>query len=357
MFFGRRRVGAGRATLNRTLLLALVVQALSAPATVFDNATTPLSKQSPQYLQKAGQLHTGRAEYGLAESDHASHRSLSDTDHSSAPRARHCALWDLFEQFGTDKGSRGGKGRQGHYYARAYCMLFEPRRESTKVVVELGFFRAAAEAAFATYFPNAEVYGLDKGGPMTKVKAVPKPGGPAGKMVPGAVLSPGAAMRPLNLGPRAEHVHLFVLNLNGLQHRGLMDKAREVGGAGVGLPAAGEVDIVIDDADHMVSTQVANFEVWWPRLRTGGLYIIEDIFVTPLPWDHGTSQKPHNRVPHNNSNCAPYCYFVQRPADHPFLSRQPPSMLQELEGREWYFAITGQHDSAGGLNLMMVIHK
>jgi hypothetical protein len=41
---------------------------------------------------------------------------------------------------------------------------------------------------------------------------------------------------------------------------------------------------VIDDADHYRSTQTANFRFWWPRLRDGGIYVIEDIFVPPLPW-------------------------------------------------------------------------
>ena len=36
------------------------------------------------------------------------------------------------------------------------------------------------------------------------------------------------------------------------------------------------VDLVIDDASHRYPETVASFEVLFPRLRTGGLYVIED---------------------------------------------------------------------------------
>ena len=49
------------------------------------------------------------------------------------------------------------------------------------------------------------------------------------------------------------------------------------------LPTEG-IDIFIDDADHFKSTQLSMFEVWFPRVRDGGVYIIEDIFTTPTRW-------------------------------------------------------------------------
>ncbi|MGZ4727705.1 MAG: class I SAM-dependent methyltransferase [Acidimicrobiales bacterium] len=38
----------------------------------------------------------------------------------------------------------------------------------------------------------------------------------------------------------------------------------------------GRLDLVIDDASHLYHPTVASFEVLFPRLRTGGLYVIED---------------------------------------------------------------------------------
>ena len=89
--------------------------------------------------------------------------------------------------------------------------------------------------------------------------------------------------------------------------------------------------------------------------RIGRRYIIEDIFVPPLPWRHrGTG--PNDRIPHNNSNCGRECYFIQRPADHPFLSDPPPAMHAALRDRSFLFTVTGTH-RGGGVDMMMWIWK
>jgi predicted O-methyltransferase YrrM len=36
------------------------------------------------------------------------------------------------------------------------------------------------------------------------------------------------------------------------------------------------IDLVVDDASHMLSPSTASFEMIFPRLRTGGLYVLED---------------------------------------------------------------------------------
>ena len=38
-----------------------------------------------------------------------------------------------------------------------------------------------------------------------------------------------------------------------------------------------EFDIIIDDASHEVSHQVLRFPIYFPKLKKGGLYIIEDV--------------------------------------------------------------------------------
>ena len=78
--------------------------------------------------------------------------------------------------------------------------------------------------------------------------------------------------------------------------------------------------------------------------------------MTPTPW--GGWNKPENLVPHNNTNCGRRCYLVQRPSDHPFLSQPPPALARVLEGRDWFFTITGSRPAqGGGLDMMMVIIK
>jgi hypothetical protein len=49
------------------------------------------------------------------------------------------------------------------------------------------------------------------------------------------------------------------------------------------VAAHGAPDIVIDDGSHVADHQLASFEYLWPKLTTGGVYVIEDI---------GTSYEP-----------------------------------------------------------------
>ena len=109
---------------------------------------------------------------------------------------RDCELPELFDRFNSDK-------TRIHQYGRAYCPLFAPIREKVRSLVELGFLRASGCASFATFFPHAEVYGLDTGH-FHKVTPV--------KNASGATV-PGHRGQPIPLGPRADHAHLFISNL------------------------------------------------------------------------------------------------------------------------------------------------
>ena len=152
-------------------------------------------------------------------------------------------------------------------------------------------------------FPNAEVYGLDNAEyvPLAVARDA------SGQGVPAHIVKTKAV--PLDLGPRAEHVHVFALEINSLTHKNLGEQ-RELGRNSVGLPLE-DIDIVIDDADHHLLTQQQNFKLWFPRLRAGGLYIIEDILLTPTPWPGW--DKPGNQIPHKNTACGKVATFLSAP--------------------------------------------
>lgn len=254
-----------------------------------------------------------------------------------------CVLKDLFNKYGSDKAVR-------HNYHRAYCPIFEPMKDSTKLVVELGCDAGSGVASFSEYFKNAEIYGLNRH--VEKTLSV-------------------KAFRP----DSAHYYDVFdlaVLNET-VQLRALTD----IHGHAMKLPEK-DIDIVIDDADHILATQVKLFQMWFPRVRTGGYYIIEDMFVTPIPWDGWDT--PESRIPNDNvgfvdangNGCVKVgsnktkgpnaiwadCQFPQRPADHPFVNekKMPAAMRKELKNREYYFTITGTHNG-GGLDMTMVIKK
>ena len=79
--------------------------------------------------------------------------------------------------------------------------------------------------------------------------------------------------------------------------------------------------------------------------------------MTPTAWPGWNTTD--NRVPSTNNlkgPCNPNCFYPQRPAEHPFLSDQPPEMRDALQNRSWFFTITGTHPG-GGLDMMMIIVK
>ncbi len=42
----------------------------------------------------------------------------------------------------------------------------------------------------------------------------------------------------------------------------------------------GPIDVVIDDGGHTMAQQIATFEVLWPAVRDGGLYLVEDLHTS-----------------------------------------------------------------------------
>ena len=95
------------------------------------------------------------------------------------------------------------------------------------------------------------------------------------------------------------------------------------------LPLPPVLDLIIDDAAHVLSHQVAALEALWPRLGAGGYYIVEDLTVGALSWLYGAAAADQlARVPTNNSGCGHECQYAQRPADHPFLKRLLPAMAE-----------------------------
>jgi hypothetical protein len=42
-------------------------------------------------------------------------------------------------------------------------------------------------------------------------------------------------------------------------------------------------DIVIDDADHQSGPQITSFNTLWPRVKNGGLYVVEDLMPRNAP--------------------------------------------------------------------------
>lgn len=130
-------------------------------------------------------------------------------------------------RYKTDKAS------SDHGYLRSYEEFLPVGREEVFTFIEIGVFRGASALMWAEWFPRASIVGLDVKPP--KLKSSPK----------NLELIVGDATADITV-KRLEKQ--FV------------------------APS-----IVLDDGSHMWDQQRAALQRFWPWLKSGGIYIIEDL--------------------------------------------------------------------------------
>lgn len=158
-------------------------------------------------------------------------------------------LTDLADRFGSDKGSAK------HRYTELYHMLFHPLRNRALRFLEMG---------------------LQVGGP--------EHGAPAGRRTTDL---PSIRMW-LEFFPKAQVHGLDVSDFSWFVaerfrfHRCDMDRREDIARAAADMP---DFDIILDDASHASHHQQNAFLELFPKLRRGGLYIIEDLRWQPEAYE------------------------------------------------------------------------
>ena len=277
------------------------------------------------------------------------------TPNRRAPH-HHSLLDKLFNKYCSDKGTYW---LSKHNYGAAYDTVLRPTRRRTRHLVELGVGDETAGSlnAWREYFPRAQFWIADID---VQRFADKKQWAWASrqKRRHGCWDDPN-----IWTAPRV-HPLFGVDSSNRTQLRELP------------LPAEG-VDVIIDDAAHVLSHQLVALEALWPRLKDGGFYIIEDLTIGALPWMRGAAGADQvRRAPSNNTNCGHECHYVQRPAEHPFIKRLVPTIADQraaadalslgptlpraveaiLDANAWFYTITGAH-VGGGLDSTVIIQK
>ncbi len=159
-------------------------------------------------------------------------------------------LTNLADQYGSDKGSKK------HRYTELYHMLFLPLRDREIRFLEMGLLIGGPEQGNAPnrktddlpsirmwldYFPNAEIYGLD-----------------------------------ISDFSWFEHDRFRFIRCN-------MDKRENIANACRNLE---DFDVIIDDASHASHHQQNAFLELFPKLKSGGIYIVEDLRWQPEAYEH-----------------------------------------------------------------------
>lgn len=147
------------------------------------------------------------------------------------------ALRELALKYGTDKaGGRDNPDR--HEYCEAYEFFLGPMRHKKFTMVEIGvggyhFIDRGGEGLrmWREYFSKARIHGVD-----LHLKSL---------VIPGVTIWCGSQDDPV-----------FLKDL---------------------IAKVGPVDVIIDDASHLNPLTLKTFEICFPLLAPGGLYVIEDV--------------------------------------------------------------------------------
>lgn len=137
----------------------------------------------------------------------------------------------------TDKGPVKEGGATGHNYTRFYDFYFRSIRPKPINLLELGVSDGASLKVWSEYFTHKDalICGVDH---EKRYEDWPDP-----------------------------KVHIVIADQK--------DSEKILKGFG---KLTYYWDIIIDDASHQFSDQIASFKGLWPQLTSGGLYIIEDIY-------------------------------------------------------------------------------
>ena len=165
-------------------------------------------------------------------------------------------LVDCYDKHKCDKGTFNKKMSVGHRYDRIYEPAFDSFGSNSFDILEIGIFKGSSIEAHLEYAPNAHIMGVD-------------------------------------IFTRAQPENIPILNhpnVKWIKHDSTLPS----------VPFTDErFDIIIDDGLHTHIAQRKTFENFFPYLKDGGVYFIEDVW----PFGIMTNQeKLYPRPPHKKTN-------------------------------------------------------
>lgn len=140
----------------------------------------------------------------------------------------HKSLLEISDFYPTDKES------EHNYISNHYERIFEPLRESTKKVCEIGRGCLGSAEMFRDYFKNAEVI----------------------------------ACVPSQINEKKERIKTYIMD---------QSKEEEINNFCL---EQGDFDIILDDGTHKMKDQQLTFAKLFKKLNPGGVYIIEDLHTS-----------------------------------------------------------------------------
>lgn len=141
-------------------------------------------------------------------------------------------LYELGKKYKTDKCNKWHT-YHGVNYLHIYQKFLESKRLNVKTFVEIGVNNGASLKMWQEYFPNAIIYGID--------------------------------IDPRCKQYESERIKIFIGSQNDITF--LKKIKKEIG----------DIDVLLDDGSHITRHQITSFNELYSNIKSGGLYIIEDL--------------------------------------------------------------------------------
>ena len=173
------------------------------------------------------------AELFQNQSQQEKHFVLDDGQRLTNEEFETATLHNLGAHYCTDKAQTNRTAKVS--YLQIYEMYFERFRRSPVDIVEIGVRRGESINVWNKYFSNANsIYGVEIAETWWESLLL-------------------------------EHVHHIQADAT---EPTVLDK----------FPLEQEFDIIIDDGSHINEQIIKSFEIFYPRLKSGGIYVIEDLY-------------------------------------------------------------------------------
>ncbi len=129
------------------------------------------------------------------------------------------------------------KGSSWHDYTKIYSLYFSPIKEEKLQILEIGIWKGGSIKLWEKYFSNANLHFIDISFEMLKYQP--------------------------------QRSSLYLADQSNVKE--LHDVMKQIGNP---------MDIIIDDGGHTMKQQITSFATLWPYLRSGGIYVIEDLHTS-----------------------------------------------------------------------------
>lgn len=187
----------------------------------------------------------------------------------------------LANKYNSDKGTTYGSK---HNFTEIYSMYFEPLKNKSLRILEIGVNDGSSLKIWYDYFPNAIIYGLDIDD-KTQYN---------NDRISCGILDQS----------EKEHLKYFADNIDTV------------------------FDIILDDGSHHISDQQITLGYLFPLLNEGGVYVLEDLHTslcTPGTILYG---RPMENNPERNNDTL---YFLKnRPFNSLFLTEKQNKYLEDF---------------------------